>query len=73
MDVKAEILKLLADGREMRSFDIRQALKDQGMWFVDVRMWPALRELEGAGRLRMRETPGGPERGYRPNFFFKIK
>lgn len=57
MNAKTEIMKLLSDGEEHRSYDILHAMMDLGMWFPVARVYPALRSLESAGRIASRKGP----------------
>lgn len=75
--LQREILVLLASRLVHHSpwlprFAIKEHLRRQGFWFVDVRASWALDVLYGEGLINRTQVAGSPERGGHPAFHYAI-
>ncbi len=72
MDAKTEIMRLLSDGIERRSITILLEMKKRGMWFAELRVYPALRKLEESELVYVSRRYGTESamRGGRASFWY---
>ena len=54
MRMRQHINETLSYGRERSTEELKALLKARGVWFIEARLWPALRQLEDEGLVQRR-------------------
>lgn len=75
MSLREDILSELTNGR-LWGFEIRERIERRRGFFgrlaLALGFYPTIRAMQDEGVLKVTTEPGGPERAYRPRYYYEI-